>query len=85
VHPREALLRAEYQPWYPGLRVDTWLPAELVAQVVRTQLNRGEPRWNPGPRVLGEDHFQFRGGQQKRSRLVRTRQGELSVQYPRLW
>jgi len=85
VHPREALLQAEYQPWYPCLRANSWLPADLVAQVVRTQLNRGAPRWSPGARVLSDDHFRFRGGDQGRSRLVRTRQGERSVQYPRLW
>jgi hypothetical protein len=35
VHPREILLRAERQQRCPSLRMNTWLPAELVAQVVR--------------------------------------------------
>jgi hypothetical protein len=85
VQSREALLRGEYHLWYPGLRPDTWLPAELVADVVRKQLQHGEPRWAAGPRLLSGVHFQFRGGRQDRSRLVRTRPGERSVLQPRLW
>lgn len=85
MHTREAWLLGEYQQWYPRLGPDTWLPAELVADVVRKQLQHGEPRWAAGSRVLSDLHFQFRGGRQDRSRLVRTRFGERSVLQPRLW
>jgi hypothetical protein len=61
VQLREALLRPEYHLWYPGLGPETWLPAELVADVVRKQLQHGEPRW-VGSRVLSGVHFRFRGG-----------------------
>jgi hypothetical protein len=82
---REARLLGEYHLRYPRVRPNTWLPAELVAEVVRKQLQQGEPRWVAGPRALNDLHFQFRGGRQDRSRLVRTRLGERSVLQPRLW
>jgi hypothetical protein len=82
---REASLRPEFQPWYPGIRAGTWLPADFVARAVRKQLEQRKPRWEVGARVLSNGHFQFRGGRQDRSRLVRTRAGERSVLQPRLW
>jgi hypothetical protein len=85
VQLREALLRMGYQLWYPPIRVDTWLSAVFVAQTVGKQLQQGQPRWEIGARVLSDDHFQFRGGQQERSPRLRTRLGERSVLQPRLW
>jgi hypothetical protein len=85
VHRREAFLLPEYELWYPGVRSGIWLPAELVAHTVQRQLLQREPRWAIGSRVLSDVHFQFRGGHQEHSRLVRKRQGERSVLHPRLW
>lgn len=68
---RQARIRAEYAAWYPTIQVATWLPARSVARAVERQL-LGEPsqwalgpRWLPGPRLLDERHFHFRGGAQR--------------------
>jgi hypothetical protein len=65
---RQARIRAEYAAWYPAIQVATWLPARSVARAVERQLT-GEsspyslgPRWLPGPRLLDNRHFLFRGG-----------------------
>lgn len=65
---RQARIRAEYAAWYPTIQVATWLPARSVARAVERQL-MGEPspyslgpRWLPGPRLLDNRHFLFRGG-----------------------
>ena len=85
VSVREVSLRSAFQPEYPGIRAGTWLSADFVAHAVREQLVQGKPRWKAGARVLSDGHFQFRGGRQDRSRLLRTRAGERSVLQPRLW
>ena len=68
---REARLRPEYASWYPNISVSAWMPASTASRVVRRQLLEGEPpwapRWQPGPRILDEQHFKFRGGTQRRS------------------
>ena len=68
---RQARIRAEYAAWYPTIQVATWLPARSVARAVERQL-LGEasqwslgPRWLPGPRLLDDRHFFFRGGGQR--------------------
>ena len=68
---RQARIRAEYAAWYPTIQVATWLPARSVARAVEQQL-LGEPsqwslgpRWLPGPRLLDDRHFSFRGGVQR--------------------
>jgi hypothetical protein len=77
VNRREALLLAEFAPWYPGVRAEIWLPAERVAAVVHAQLEHGAPRWTPGTRILSDEHFEFRGGDAQRSRTLRTRRHDL--------
>ena len=76
---RQARLRQEYASWYPTISITSWLPASTVARAVRRQLLEGEPkwapRWQPGPRLLDDQHFQFRGGTQRRS-ARRTRIGD---------
>jgi hypothetical protein len=68
---RQARIRAEYAAWYPTIQVATWLPARSVARAVERQL-LGEPsqwslgpRWLPGPRLLDDHHFFFRGGAER--------------------
>jgi len=75
---RQARIRAEYAAWYPTIQVATWLPARSVARAVERQL-LGEPspyslgpRWVPGPRLLDDRHFSFRGGK-PRSPSIRSR------------
>ncbi|HKT59006.1 MAG TPA: hypothetical protein VJQ46_03085 [Gemmatimonadales bacterium] len=80
-HIRQARVRAEYAPWYPTIQVATWLPARSVARAVERQL-LGEtsrwslgPRWLPGPRLLDDRHFYFRGGSE-RDPTARSRKGD---------
>lgn len=75
---RQARIRAEYAAWYPTIQVATWLPARSVARAVERQL-LGEPsqwslgpRWLPGPRLLDDRHFYFRGGA-PRDPVIRSR------------
>ena len=70
---RQARIRAEYAAWYPTIQVATWLPARSVARAVERQLlgapspYRLGPRWVPGPRLLDDGHFLFRGGNARNS------------------
>jgi len=79
---RQARLRREYAAWYPTLPVLTWVPAPTVARAVARQLLEGEPhwaqapRWEPGPRILDDRHFEFRGGAEARGPELRTRRGD---------
>jgi len=79
---RQARLRTEYAPWYPTIQVATWLPARSVARAVEQQL-LGEvtrwslgPRWLPGPRILDDGHFFFRGGTTRQDTSARSRKGD---------
>jgi hypothetical protein len=59
---REARLRPEWADLYPGVQPDTWhVAAELVPQVLRHRL-RAEGAWEFTPRILLDEHFEFRGG-----------------------
>ena len=80
---RQARLRTEYAAWYPTIAVSMWLPAKTVARKVARQLlggprDRGAdpPRWEPGPRILSDRHFFFRGGRDSRPSGVRSRAGD---------
>lgn len=80
---RQGRLRNGFAAWYPTIGVSTWIPAKTLARKVVEQLlgsrrdQRAEtPRWEPGPRILGERHFFFRGGRNSRPSGVRTRAGD---------
>lgn len=79
---RQARVRREYAAWYPTLSVSTWTPAKTVARTVARQLLEGEPhwaqgpRWEPGPRILDDRHFDFHGGAEGRAPTARTRRGD---------
>jgi len=84
---RQARIRAEYAAWYPTIQVATWLPARSVARAVERQLV-GEPsqwslgpRWLPGPRLLDDRHFRFRGGAQ-RDPVTRSRREDVEATEP---
>jgi hypothetical protein len=66
VAPREALLKAEYQEWYPKLTPGVWYDAALLTAQVLEQQRTGEPRWAFEGRALSEAHFRFRGGRARR-------------------
>ena len=59
---REARLRPEFASLYPGIPVDTWLPAaDLGATLLMHHLRAPSPP-ELGNRLLDESHFEFRGG-----------------------
>ena len=57
---RQARLRPEYAEWYPRVVPAQWQPAATVRRLVLRQLRRGSPYWQPGPRILSDQHFDFR-------------------------
>ena len=79
---RQARVRSEYAAWYPTIPVSTWAPAKTVARAVARQLFGGEPqwalgpRWPPGPRLLDDRHFEFRGGAEGQAATARTRRAD---------
>ena len=76
---REGRLRRKYALWYPGIQIPLWLPAKGIARAVTRQLPEGEPhhlhppRWEVGPRILDDRHFEFRGGEEARPAGARSR------------
>ena len=70
---REARLRPEYASHYPSLEPGVWLPATTVGQ--KLLLWHLTAAVTPqGERVMGEEHFEFRGGRSAESRNgTRTR------------
>jgi len=58
---REARLRPEFADLYPAIEPGVWLPATTVGQqlllwhLAKAQTPQGE-------RLMGEEHFEFRGG-----------------------
>ena len=74
---REARLRPEFASLYPGIPVDTWLPAaDLGATLLMHHLRAPSPP-ELGNRLLDESHFEFRGGSPRgEGAAERTRYGE---------
>lgn len=77
---RECCLRREHAMLYPGIEPDVW---ELAANVVeRLQTRRN---WSLGPgrpvvgRLLGDAHFDFRGGRRQSRQGSRSRAGEATA------
>ena len=59
---REARLRPEYADLYPTLTPGQWEPAARIAEAVLARLLLLEISDAPlHDRVLGEEHFEFRG------------------------
>jgi hypothetical protein len=76
VNIREARLRPEYADLYPALEPGVWLPATTVGQKLLLWHLAKEvtPR---GERLLGNAHFEFRGGDPLSARNgSRTRAGD---------
>jgi hypothetical protein len=58
---RQARVKSAYAPWYPHLHPTRWQPVEAVRRIVLRQLRYGSPLWDPGERLLMQEHFEFRG------------------------
>jgi hypothetical protein len=60
---REARLRPEFAPLYPGLTPERWEPAARIAEAVLANVLLHEMGEAPlADRTLNETHFEFRGG-----------------------
>jgi hypothetical protein len=60
---REARLRPEFAPLYPGLTPGRWEPAARIAEAVLANFLLHEMGEAPlAERALTEAHFEFRGG-----------------------
>ena len=72
---REARLRPEFAPMYPGLEPCTWQDAATLAEQMLTEhLLQPSPGYMLSERVLSKEHFEFRGGiSGSRPRISRTR------------
>ncbi len=58
---RQARLREGYAAWYPTIPTGKWDLAQAVRRILLRQLRHGSPCWQPGPRILSDEHFEFRG------------------------
>jgi hypothetical protein len=72
---REARLRPEFAPLYPGLEPGAWQDAAVLAeQVLSGHLLLPSPGYMLSDRMLAREHFEFRGGAPAgRPRIARTR------------
>jgi hypothetical protein len=74
--PREAMLRPEFQDWYPSLTPDRWYSAGQLADIVLHQRRSVEPHWELEERVPSSEHFYFRGGRARGQSPARTRRSD---------
>ncbi len=60
---RQAKLRTEYAALYPGLKPGVWTPVEKLLSVVTDMIHKDRSRSGviTGPRLLHDDHFEYRG------------------------
>jgi hypothetical protein len=63
--PRQARLRVSISDWYPRITPGQWHHALWVREVALANLRKGMAQWQEreGHRVLSDNHFEFRGGQ----------------------
>lgn len=61
---REARLRSEFADRYPGVEPDVWYTAATLAEHLSRRMGQGgDAESSTGPRVLPQEHFEFRGGE----------------------
>ena len=75
-HPREGMLRPEFQDWYPTVEAGRWFRAEELMQWVLDHFRQGSPQWRPEGRIPSDRHFAFRGGAAREGPNVYTRAGD---------
>ncbi len=64
---REARLRREFAPLYPGLKPGTWYKAAWLSARQFARI-RCDGRASSMASVVNENHFEFRGGPPRRKR-----------------
>ena len=79
---RQARLRKEYAEWYPHLAPARWQLASTVRRIVLRQLRQGSPHWKPGPRILSDEHFEFRGSSSAGDSQVRNAERRVATHVP---
>ena len=75
---RQARLRPQYASDYPGIPVDTWLPAaDMGFALLRAHLVSPTPP-KLGSRLMDESKFEFQGGRPREGDAdQQTRHGEV--------
>jgi hypothetical protein len=75
---RQARLKLQYAPLYPGITAGEWMPAWLLAEELLRLAERRSPPM--GGRVCDPAHCEFRGGGPRPLELrgLRTRQVDAS-------
>ena len=73
---REARLRPEYGRMYPGLTAQIWLPAKEIAEHIIAVVRRERGRLGQHGRLLAEEHFEFRGGEDRAEARPRNERRE---------
>jgi hypothetical protein len=60
---REGRLKPQHASLYPGLQSGVWLPVETLIRHVTDLLHKDPSRSRviTGPRLLHQDHFEYRG------------------------
>jgi hypothetical protein len=60
---REGRLKAQHASLYPGLTPGIWIPVETLIRHVADLIQRdpSKSRSITGPRLLHEEHFEYRG------------------------
>ena len=60
---REGRLKQEHAALYPGLTPNTWVPVETLIRHVTDLIHRDRSKAGviTGPRLLHDEHFEFRG------------------------
>ena len=64
---REGRLKAQHASLYPGLEAGVWLPVETLIRHVTDLIHREPSRSRSitGPRLLHQDHFEYRGASER--------------------
>lgn len=74
---REARLLPQFEHLYPGVPPGVWLPAADLGAALLMQHLRAPSPPELGPRLLDEQHFEFRGGNGRGTGSpLRTRHGD---------
>ena len=73
---RECRLRREYAALYPGIEPDIWEVAANIVERLVTLRSRAPVIPPSADRLLGDAHFDFRGGRRPSRQGSRTRLGD---------